>query len=66
MERIKTALANETNVILPVPMFGLGQELLKLLRSHHEFTGKDIDIWVDGNLPVVCGFIFRFAQLFSR
>ena len=54
MERIKLALAQEFNVLLPVSMLGLGQELLKLLRSHHEFTGKNIDIWVDGSLPSAC------------
>ena len=66
MERIKSALANEVNVMLPVPMFGLGQELLKLLRSHHEFTGKDIDIWVDGNLPTVCDLYLELMPYFPE
>lgn len=54
MEKIKDSLDHQINVILPVPTFGSGQELLKLLRSHHQFTGKNLDIWVDGNLPIAC------------
>ena len=64
MTRIKLALANGANVILPVPILGLGQELLKLLRSHHEFTGKDIDIWVDGNLPTACDLYLDLLSYF--
>ncbi len=64
MDKIKSALANQVSVFLPVPMFGLGQELLKLLRSHHEFTGKDIDIWVDGNLPVACDLYLDLINYF--
>jgi Cft2 family RNA processing exonuclease len=64
MERIKLALVSGANVILPVPMFGLGEELLKLLRSHHEFTGKDIDIWVDGNLPIACDLYLDLINYF--
>ncbi|RMD72639.1 MAG: MBL fold metallo-hydrolase [Cyanobacteria bacterium J149] len=54
MARIKTAIESQVNVIMPVPTFGLGQELLKLLRSHHEFTGRNLDIWVDGDLASAC------------
>lgn len=66
MERIKTALANDVNVILPVPIFGLGQELLKLLRSHHAFTGTDVDIWVDGNLPIACDLYLELLGYFPE
>lgn len=54
MERINQALMQKKNVLLPVPPIGLGQEILKLLRSHHQFTGKDIDIWVDDSVAVAC------------
>jgi Cft2 family RNA processing exonuclease len=54
MARIYTGIANGQRVLLPVPPLGLGQELLKLLRSHHQFTGKDIDIWVGGNIADAC------------
>ena len=54
MQIIKDAIDQDINVILPLPTFGLGQELLKLLRSHHQFTGQNLDIWVDGNLPTAC------------
>ncbi len=53
-ERIERAIASGTSVILPTPVLGLGQELLMLLRSHHFFTGKDIDIWVDGQVSNGC------------
>ncbi|MEM8829775.1 MAG: MBL fold metallo-hydrolase, partial [Cyanobacteria bacterium P01_G01_bin.19] len=47
MERINKALNHNQNILLPVPPIGLSQEILKLLRSHHQFTGRDLDIWVD-------------------
>ncbi|MFM7364001.1 MAG: MBL fold metallo-hydrolase [Cuspidothrix sp.] len=42
------------SVILLTPVLGLGQELLMLLRSHHHFTGRDLDIWVDGAVATGC------------
>jgi Cft2 family RNA processing exonuclease/small nuclear ribonucleoprotein (snRNP)-like protein len=54
MERIHQALLNQQNILLPVPTLGLGQEILKLLRSHHQFTGRDLDIWVDGTVAQAC------------
>ena len=53
-ERINRAIADHCSVLLPTPAFVLGQELLMLLRSHHHFTGRDIDIWVDGNVATGC------------
>lgn len=54
MERLDRAISAKQNVLLPVPPLGLGQEILKLLRSHHQFTGRDIDIWVDGKIADAC------------
>lgn len=53
-ERIGRALASGQSVLLPVPTLGLGQEILMLLRSHHLFTGRDLDIWVDGTVAGGC------------
>lgn len=53
-ERISRALNDRHSVLLPVPMVGLGQELLMLLRSHHLFTGRDVDVWVDGMVASGC------------
>ncbi|MEJ1930819.1 MBL fold metallo-hydrolase [Nostoc sp. NIES-2111] len=53
-ERINRAIGDRHSVILPTPALGLGQELLMLLRSHHHFTGRDLDIWVDGAVAVGC------------
>ncbi len=53
-ERINRAIADHRSVLLPTPALGLGQELLMLLRSHHHFTGRDIDIWVDGTVATGC------------
>jgi Cft2 family RNA processing exonuclease len=53
-EKIHRAIANSYSVILPTPALGLGQELLMLLRSHHYFTGRDLDIWVDGAVAMGC------------
>lgn len=53
-ERIHHAILDHHSVILPTPALGLGQELLMLLRSHHHFTGRDLDIWVDGKVAAGC------------
>lgn len=52
-ERIDRAIAQQQSILLPTSL-GLGQELLLLLRSHHYFTGRDIDIWVDGAVANGC------------
>ncbi|MGK7900441.1 MAG: MBL fold metallo-hydrolase [Hormoscilla sp.] len=54
LQRIGNAIANGCSVLLPVPTLGLGQELLVLLRSHHQFTGRDLDIWVDEGVAAGC------------
>ncbi len=53
-ERISRAIASSCSVLLPTPTLGLGQEILMLLRSHHNFTGRDLDIWVDGTVAFGC------------
>jgi Cft2 family RNA processing exonuclease len=54
MQKIDRALESGQNVLLPVPPIGLGQEILKLLRSHHQFTGRELDLWVDSTLAAAC------------
>lgn len=53
-DQINQAIASGHNVLLPVPIMGLGQELLMLLRSHHHFTGRDITVWVDSWVAQTC------------
>ncbi len=53
-QKIYQALENGQNVVLPLPPLGLAQEILLLLRSHHLFTGKAIDIWVDQRIAQAC------------
>ncbi|MDJ0716639.1 MAG: MBL fold metallo-hydrolase [Prochloraceae cyanobacterium] len=64
MERIREAIAKDTSVLLPVPTLGLGQEILKLLRSHHQFTGRDLDIWVDGSVAKACDIYLELLPQF--
>jgi len=54
VEIIEQAIASNKSVLLPVPTLGLGQEILMLLRSHHQFTGRNLDIWVDGTVAIAC------------
>lgn len=54
VERISKALENHGKAVLPVPLLGLGQELLMLIRSHHHFTGQPIDVWVDPIVAAGC------------
>ena len=53
-ERISGSIAAGQGVVLPLPALGLGQEILMLLRSHHQFTGRNLDIWVDGSVAAGC------------
>lgn len=53
-EHIYRAIGEGQSVLIPTPTLGLGQELLMLLRSHHHFTGRDLDIWVDGSVVKGC------------
>jgi Cft2 family RNA processing exonuclease len=64
MERINLALMSGINVLLPVAPIGLGQEILKLLRSHHQFTGRDLDIWVDKNVAEACNVYLELLTQF--
>ncbi|MGF1494986.1 MAG: MBL fold metallo-hydrolase [Microcoleaceae cyanobacterium] len=63
-ERIYQAVALGHSIILPTPALGLGQELLMLLRSHHYFTGQDIDIWVDGAVAEGCDAYLKLLSYF--
>lgn len=42
------------SVLLPTPTLGVGQELVMLLRSHYQFTGQDITVWVDETVAAGC------------
>ena len=64
MERINRALEAGQDVLLPVPPIGLGQEILKLLRSHHQFTGRDLDIWVDDSVALTCDIYLELLSQF--
>jgi Cft2 family RNA processing exonuclease len=51
---INGLLQDGRSVLLPVPTLGQGQELVMLLRSHHQFTGKDMTVWVDPTVATGC------------
>jgi Cft2 family RNA processing exonuclease len=53
-ERMMHAVQQNMSVMLPVPILGLAQELLMLMRSHHYFTGKELDIWVEEPITQGC------------
>jgi Cft2 family RNA processing exonuclease len=64
MQRIDRALSEGNSVLLPTPTLGLSQEILKLLRSHHQFTGRDVDIWVTDQIAQACDiYLDLMAQL---
>ncbi len=54
VEQMSGVLAGGRSILLPVPTLGLGQEILMLLRSHHQFTGRRVDIWVDQIVAIGC------------
>lgn len=51
---LQLALANRGKAVFPVPLLGLGQELIMLIRSHHHFTGQPVDVWVDPLIAAGC------------
>lgn len=53
-ERINRGIEDGYSVLMPTAALGLGQELLMLLRSHHYFTGRNLDVWVDGSVAIGC------------
>ncbi|MBE9066129.1 MBL fold metallo-hydrolase [Leptolyngbya cf. ectocarpi LEGE 11479] len=54
IERLRSHLDQSRCVVFPVPLVGLGQELLMLWRSHYHFTGQPLTIWVDPALVHSC------------
>lgn len=60
MMQIDRAISEGRSIIFPALHLGNAQELLILLRSHHLFTGRDIDIWVDAEIAAGCD---RYLQL---
>ncbi|MDX1978518.1 MAG: MBL fold metallo-hydrolase [Pseudanabaenaceae cyanobacterium bins.68] len=52
--RILEAIATGQSVLLPVPELGTAQEILLVLRSHHQLTGKPLEILVDQAIAQVC------------
>jgi Cft2 family RNA processing exonuclease len=64
MARIDRAISQQHSIILPVSNLGIAQELLLLLRSHHLFTGRDLDIWVDGTIASGCDLYLQILPHF--
>jgi Cft2 family RNA processing exonuclease len=64
MARIDRAINEKQSIILPVSALGIAQELLILLRSHHLFTGRDIDIWVDNPIAAGCDIYLQLLPHF--
>ena len=52
------------SVLLPTPTLGIGQELVMLLRSHHQFTGQDITVWVDETVAAGCDLYLELMATF--
>ncbi len=53
-QRIVQLIDQGISILMPVPRIGTGQELLMLLRSHHYFTGKELDVWVEEDIAIAC------------
>ncbi len=54
VEQISQALQQQRSIALLAPQLGQAQEILLLLRSHHLFTGRDVDLWVDESIAAIC------------
>jgi Cft2 family RNA processing exonuclease len=64
MARIDRAINEQQSILIPVSALGIAQELLILLRSHHLFTGRDIDIWVDNPIAAGCDIYLQLLPHF--
>jgi Cft2 family RNA processing exonuclease len=64
MARIDRAINEQQSILLPVSALGIAQELLMLLRSHHLFTGRDVDIWVDNSIAAGCDIYLQLLPHF--
>lgn len=63
---INSLLQAGRSVLLPTPTLGIGQELAMLLRSHHQFTGKDITVWVDPIVATGCDLYLDLLPYFPN
>ncbi|AIE72921.1 hypothetical protein D082_03920 [Synechocystis sp. PCC 6714] len=54
IQAIEAVLAKGRNILLPVPPLGLAQEILKLLRTHHQFTGRQVNLWAGKGVAGGC------------
>lgn len=63
-EHIYHLLRAERCILLPTPTLGLGQDLVMLLRSHHQFTGKDLTVWVDPTVAAGCDMYLDLMSYF--
>jgi len=59
-------LASGQTIVMPVPALGLAQELLAMFRAHHDFTGRDLDIWVDRAVAEVCDLYLELLDTFPQ
>ncbi|MEO0409148.1 MAG: MBL fold metallo-hydrolase, partial [Cyanobacteria bacterium P01_A01_bin.135] len=62
--KISQSLSHQRSVVLPTSVLGMGPELLMLLRSHHHFTGQDINIWVSDGIADVCDTYLKLLDNF--
>lgn len=63
LQLIDQALQSGRSVLLPLQPLGPGQEILKLLRSHHQFTGRDLDLWASGALADYCDLYLDLLEI---
>jgi len=61
---VNRLLQRGQSVLMPTPTLGIGQELVMLLRSHHQFTGKDITVWVDDTVAAGCDLYLELMAYF--
>jgi Cft2 family RNA processing exonuclease len=54
VEQVSQSLSQQRSIGLLAPQPGQAQEILLLLRSHHLFTGRDVDLWVDEVIAQMC------------
>jgi Cft2 family RNA processing exonuclease len=63
VEQLNRLLQNHQSLVLLTPEFGQAPEILLLLRSDHQFAGRDIDLWLDEAIADECD---RYTRCISH
>lgn len=66
LQHINTALEDGQSLLIPRVQMGMMPELIMLLRTHPQFVGKDIDIWIHEAVAQECDHYLKILHLLPK